>query len=169
MHHDWCRLAYCSSIFPVVRETNQHHPPARFNFDEAMLQHKPCGYSRRGAALGLVASKLARTGPPAMSAIRSLTGGKRTSWGLAILVENDPTETGPAQQQPDMLLLAGLKVPHLGAFLTGDRVERRLAAVLAADVAAAQDWSCASRVGAPQCYLRTMGGGAGLASALPSM
>jgi len=48
LHHDWCRLAHCSSLFP-----KKHHPPARFSFDEAMLQHKPDRYGRRGPALGL--------------------------------------------------------------------------------------------------------------------
>ena len=71
-------------FFPVIRETNQHHPPARFNFDEAMLQHKPCGYSRRGAALGLVASELALCGHSAMSDLSPGCDPKRTFAGRAL-------------------------------------------------------------------------------------
>src|SRR6266436_511421 len=36
---------------------------------------------------------IARNGPPAMSAVRSLSGGKRTSLGRPILVEIDPQRT----------------------------------------------------------------------------
>jgi hypothetical protein len=36
---------------------------------------------------------MAQNGPQAMSAVRSLSGGKRTSSGRHDLAENDPTET----------------------------------------------------------------------------
>lgn|SRR5665213_500249 len=49
---------------------------------------------------------------------------------------NDPhRKSALVQQGPDMLLYTGLKLPPRGLPLTGERVERRLAAVLAADVA----------------------------------
>ena len=70
-----------------------------------------------------------------MSAVWSLTGGKRT-WRLrGPTSEIDPTRTlALARDQPAMLLCVG-QFGHTGVSLADERVERRLVAVLAADVA----------------------------------
>src|SRR5467141_1042658 len=71
-----------------------------------------------------------------MSAIWSLTGGKRTSRRQPNSVAIDPFRTwGVAGRRPTIVLYEHSISPSRGCILSSEHVERRLAAILAADVA----------------------------------